>query len=306
MKDAIQIKMSTFFLLLPCLLPLLGCAGARTGPLVPNEPAVTFIRSTGFFRPFSRAIFKADPHRPSEVRQIAHTGFSVGTQAVHSSGDWIAYTDAATGGLFVQDWRGVVTQRVPDARISSLDWTLGGDRIAFADQNRIWVLNLGFGSSPFPITTVPTQTSGPLAGAPAWAPDGSRIFFLSATTGIDVAGNPRIENQQILSVAADGTDSRVIYSGSPHPTWQRLAVTRDNSAVIFTVGDLRPSLMRLELATGSTSVLLDNAKLPALSRSGRRLAFIRDNEVWICQFDGSRCSEETRIGQGDTPTWSGL
>ena len=50
--------------------------------------------------------------------------------------------------------------------------------------------------------------------------------------------------------------------------------------------------------------LTDNATDPAVSRDGRRIAFVRGESIWVMQRDGSAQTRVTMEHRDSTPTWS--
>jgi Tol biopolymer transport system component len=287
------------------LLLLCGCfGGARTGPIVPNAPAVTFERGG----PASTMIFEiASPFRAPGGR-VRVPGVNVLDHAMHPGGDWVAFSTG--GGLFVQDFRGLRSRRSTQSGIIGIDWSPDARRLAYQQGGRIWVVDtMMVNPTPLPLTAVATGQEL-TARSPSWTPDGARIFFVRLRTRLDAANHPVEFDQQIWSMAADGSDQRLVHIGVPAPTHPRLAVARDGRGVLFVSGDpTTPLILHLHLASGISQLAAVNAQEPALSASGRNLAFIRGGQVWTCVFSGSSCSEERPLSDGrndHAPSWVGL
>src|SRR5688572_17999180 len=153
----------------------IGCTGARTGPDVPAEPAVTFNRVG--------EIFQATPFTSTPEGRLRIAGVIVESHAVHTSGDWVAFS--TRDGLFVQDWRGFRTQLSNAQSIYAIDWTLDARRIAFSQNDRIWVVDLGGSGGATPLTRELTDPNGQRAMSPAWTPDGGRLYFIRYRVGMD-------------------------------------------------------------------------------------------------------------------------
>ena len=222
---------------------------------------------------------------------------------------------STTEGLFVQDWRGVRTLRlsVParQGQIRGINWTQDSQRIAFDWNDRIWILNSGSNDQATPLTPeLASPFTGLRARTPSWNPDGSRLFFIRYSIGLDDNGNPTTEaGHEIWTVAQDGSGLRLVHSGLPAPSQAGLAVSRDGTAVLYATGpEASPSVIWLDIATGTTLTLVANARQPAFSASGRNLSFIRNGQVWVCAYTGRSCLNEHQVSDGTndhTPSWVG-
>jgi Tol biopolymer transport system component len=139
---------------------------------------------------------------------------------------------------------------------------------------------------------------------PAWSPDGDRIAFSS---GADV-----------YTARADWSERRLVLKGGFGPSWspdgKRLAVTKnscegepdaeacyealgsENPAEVYTVGADGNDVRRLTSAPGYDGD-------PDWSPDGKRIAFARDDGLYLMNPDGSGL-ERLRAGNLRNPVWS--
>ncbi len=288
------------------LVVLAGC-GARTGLRVPAEPVVTFQRAVGSTGSWRWHIFQASPVASAPEGRIRVEGVGTLTHAAHPGGDWLAFVTQE--GLFVQDGRGYRTRRSSDRGIGSLDWSPDARRLAFDKDDRVWVMDSGGGGAATPLTPELSDPFGVRAGDPSWTPDGGRLFLVRFRMGLDGRGDPFTFGHELWTVADDGSDLRLVHAGTPEPSLAGIAVSRDGASVLYVTGPERsPSVVRLDLASGTTSTIVTNAKEAAFSASGRHLAFVRNGQVWICAYDGNACAGERQISDGThdhTLSWVG-
>jgi len=139
---------------------------------------------------------------------------------------------------------------------------------------------------------------------PAWSPDGDRIAF---SAGADV-----------YTARADWSERRLVLRGGFGPSWspdgKRLAVMKDscegepdpeacydalgfeNPADVYTVGADGNDVRRLTSAPGYDGD-------PDWSPDGKRIAFAREDGVYLMNRDGSGV-ELSRAGDFSNPVWS--
>lgn len=292
------------FTLLGLTVFIAGC-GARTGLRVPATTALTFQRPVGSTGAWRREIFQTAGDPPGS--RIRLGGLNVLSHAAHTNGDWLSYSTQE--GLFVQDWHGNVIQRVSGPNISGIGWTPDARQIAFGQGERIWKVDASSSGGPTALTPEYTGPDSLSAMSPAWTPDASRLYLIRYRTGLDPGGNPTAYSYEIWTIATNGSDLRLVHTGSPEPSLPVIAVSRDGAAVLYATGSQSsPSIVRLDLASGATSTLLANAWQPAFGASGRYLAFVRNGQVWVCDYDGSTCVNERQITDGtndNSPSWVG-
>lgn len=181
----------------------------------------------------------------------------------------------------------------------STDFTTGGDvaegELVFQHDGDVWVMkadgsgqrNLGGGSG----------------AAPEWSPDGLRIAA---------------HDDDIWLINADGT-GRTLLVGGPsidlHPTWSpdgsRIAFSsdRDGTNEIYVIDPDGTGLTQLTFndsgqfpPTGGTWPD-SGGQAPSYSRDGRRIAFYRDDGLWVMNADGTGVVQVT-AGVDWEPTWS--
>ena len=135
---------------------------------------------------------------------------------------------------------------------------------------------------------------------PTFAPDGSRIVFVYST--FDPANNPVDE---IRSVDVDGANMRTLFrsSASPVPLYfSNPAFSADGLSIYFAtlnpaVRDNKFQIVRGSVDSGRWTPVLNNAFLPAFSRDGKSMAFMRANlttflpSLWLANADGSAARE---------------
>jgi Tol biopolymer transport system component len=200
--------------------------------------------------------------------------------------------------------------------VESAAWSRSGRRVAMGANKHIWVMNADG-------TGLRQVTSGNLSeGAPSWSPDGRWIAFSSARTGYDqvwvlptTGGRIRRVSHRRTSCASPawspdgkwiayscvlgfpklvvarvgGRTDRVVtraanVTAEDHPAWtpnsRTLLFTRSNGVHldgVYSVSSSGRSLRRLVPA----------GREPTVSPDGSRLAFVRDNHLWIAARNGA-------------------
>ncbi len=144
---------------------------------------------------------------------------------------------------------------------------------------------------------------------PIWSPDGTRIAFMSG--------------RSLLTVASDGSDSRLIFRGfwdSPsfdEISYLSFAWSPDGHRIAFVVLEVRKSSMRrvlynaaadgsYEISFGHTGEVISS---PAWSPDGRSIAFAQEDDdgvpdIYTISPDGSNLQRVFRFSVGDYPSAS--
>lgn len=288
------------------LAALAGC-GSRSALRVPTEAAVTFQRSVMSSGAWRWRIFQAAPSAGTPEGRAFLDGVDTFNHAAHPGGEWLAFTTRE--GLFVQDRRGNRVHRSSDQYIGGIEWSPDARRLAFTKDGRVWVMDAVGGGAATPLTPEQRDPTEVAATDPSWAPDGSRLYFIRFRGAVDGRGDPIFLDFEVWTVAADGSDLRLVHAGEPLPSLAGLAVSRDGASVVYGSGNtISQSIVRLDLASGATTTLVANARGPAFSESGRYMAFTRGGQVWVCAYDGNACTGERQISNGTldhTLSWVG-
>jgi dipeptidyl-peptidase-4 len=162
------------------------------------------------------------------------------------------------------------------------------------------------------IVTLPSLI-GTAPGAPAWSPDSARVAFLWNDEGmpfrdvwvVDADG----ENLQRLTRLAPASAPAPEPGQSREEMLERSALRHDRgigqvgwmpdaSAVVLTHGG---RMQAVPLDGGAVRPLLPDDSAghsPVFSPSGDRVAFVRDHDLWIHDFDAAATERLTDLGQG--------
>jgi len=198
----------------------------------------------------------------------------------------------------------------PDAY--SLSYSPHVGRIAFIAVDDTGVDRLGYMNVDGTVYLVPTPTNLIIGstigiGTAAISPDGTRIAFEALSS----------RNSDIYVVGIDGS-GLVRLTDDPqtdqYPQW-----SPDNSTIVYDNGGAREQSSDPQFsqtaeiytvpADGSASPTrlthddVANAA-PSFSPDGRRLAFVRDNQIWTMSADGTDPQQLTDGAMAFTPRWS--
>lgn len=134
---------------------------------------------------------------------------------------------------------------------------------------------------------------------PSWAPDGSRIFFMKAGKGIwvmDTDGSHahRVSDHDAawLDVSPDG--ARIAFDW---PAGNQLWIMNADGSDPHLISGTVDESAGLQGIVGSAN----GGWHPSWSPDGTRLAFGRENSVWVMNADGA---DEHLLAHGDLPVWS--
>ncbi len=116
-------------------------------------------------------------------------------------------------------------------------------------------------------------------GLPTWSPVGSRILY----SEVDAAGVPRLYSQ-----ALEGGQRELVLQGASQPA---MATLGTQVAVV-----LDDKLQLHDLYSRERRILVDQPGIesPSWSPTGKKLAFVREGQVWTVGVDGSGLRQVTR------------
>ncbi len=156
-------------------------------------------------------------------------------------------------------------------------WSPDGQTICYASRHGLWLIAASGGKAR------PLTTDGELDLTPAWSASGQRIFFASHRAG----------TLALWSVAPEGgTPERITMGMGPetHPS-----TSRDGSRLAYSTEALRRSLVSLDLARGTVSVLSDYPSdwMPAFSHDGKWVAVMSsrwgpETDIGLMPIDGGK------------------
>lgn len=185
----------------------------------------------------------------------------------------------------------------------------GYGQFAFASDRtgvpQIYIANLD-GSNVHPITNLPNGACNP-----SWAPDGSRLVFVSpCSSEFDT-----FENASLYIVNADGSGLAPLPSepgGDYDPAW-----SPDGKRIAFTsLRDGHPQIYVMDMATYGVTRLVDTspdleASQPAWSPFGNQIAYtvkrVGVYQIWVMTDIGNNEDQVVRSGQefwDFDPVWS--
>jgi Tol biopolymer transport system component len=134
---------------------------------------------------------------------------------------------------------------------------------------------------------------GPFIGPPAWSPDGTSLL-VARIVGSEPTDGTRPETD-LFVIGLDGeVAERLTYGGASDPDWAA------DGTIAFTRGGQIQLMRRGE---GWRQLTWRGGSAPSWAPNAKRLAFVRDGQVWSVQADGRAPRRLTRRG-GNSPAWS--
>ncbi|MBX7119785.1 MAG: hypothetical protein K1X31_12350, partial [Gemmatimonadaceae bacterium] len=178
--------------------------------------------------------------------------------------DYVGWLDRRRTHLYLVD---VATKRTEQLTRGDVDdreaaWSPDGTRLVFtsarhSDEDRtedtdLYLVDARIGAEPVRLTSTPAYERGG-----QWSPDGKWIVFTQGTfTPVPQYGTPRA-----AVIAAAGGASRVVAPALDRPQYG-LAWTADGAGVLAVLeDDRRQPLVRLDLATGAVTRLVDGDRV---------------------------------------------
>ena len=197
------------------------------------------------------------------------------------------------GGLYVVNVDGSRKQHLTSARYSTPAWSPDGRRIAFGAGSNVWVMNAD-GSEPLNLTP---------------EPGGQRSCLVARRPEDRLRPRP----PEIYVMNADGSGQRLLarYATTAFPRLpgHRTGGSSPSSAPATAPlrglhpGDPRRERRRQRAANLTRNPANDSD--PAWSPDGRKIAFVRNFEIYVMNADGSAQTNLTRNPARDlAPAWS--
>lgn len=270
---------------------LTGCGTAPRGaaPIERAPAKQSTVKQVN--RPVAQPVQKPKTTNRPYLTQAGATG-----AAYAPKGDQIVYATSG-GGLFLALPNGQQARALTDGRAEDLDpaWSPDGSAIAFVRRAG------GQGAALMKLTVATGQLEVMLQSkeslqSPAWMPNGQGVVFASEASGkatlyrLDGAGNSPVALWR--GVEAD----------SP-------SVTPDGRTVIFEMQTTEGARAIARVgATGGTAEVLRlagvNPRQPNLSPSGRSMAYIADEGVFVANLDGSGAKRVATDEGVSAPRWN--
>lgn len=133
---------------------------------------------------------------------------------------------------------------------------------------------------------------GPFVGRPAWSPDGTSLL-VAKIVGPEFTDTPTATD--LFVIGLDGqVAERLTNGGGSEPDWAA------DGTIAFTRGGQVQLMRRGE---GWRQLTWRGGTAPSWAPEARRLAFVRDGQIWSVRVDGRSPRRLTRRG-GISPAWS--
>ncbi|MFN8482490.1 MAG: hypothetical protein U0768_05410 [Anaerolineae bacterium] len=131
-------------------------------------------------------------------------------------------------------------------------------------------------------------------GAPAVSADGKRIVYSLSDT--ERAAQKHDNGTDLYVMDADGKNERLLVDHGAVGSWLGEPVwTPDGKSVYFTRRDAHgaETIERVDVASGTTGVILQDAATPTISPDGKHIAYLKTDpqaftqDLWVANLDGS-------------------
>jgi mono/diheme cytochrome c family protein/Tol biopolymer transport system component len=173
--------------------------------------------------------------------------------------------------------------------------------LVFARSGNIWHSD-GSGAEPRQITQFSHKE---YAGQPVYAPGTGRVAFVTISPP-PISSTSFLPSSALHTMNLDGGDRQLIWQSDESsiqlPSW-----TPDGTALYVMHNgkqqenedsdDLRPQVVRIDVATGTRQTIIEDALDPSISADGRQLAYLRLNNddytmsLMVADPDGSGARE---------------
>lgn len=233
--------------------------------------------------------------------------------------DGVGYLDDLPQ-LWLVDIKAGSARRLSDGTgwVGAPAWSADSTAIAYAAEHRreadslwhteLWTAGVSDGATPRKILTF-----GGAIEAPAWHPDGSRIYFV----GFEDAAGYAVAPLRLFSVGSDGSDARCLTAGEEwvcgNPVLNDLEATggvsapvilNDGSALVLGASHGSTGVYRVGTDGASERLTPRSHTIGEFSADGGRLAAVASdtstpNEVYSALLDGSRWRRVTH----ETDAW---